>query len=37
VPVSALYPHGRLTAAKVREFLSLSAAALGERSAHGAI
>ena len=37
VPVSALYPHGRLTAAKVREFLSLSAAALGERSARGAI
>jgi Rne/Rng family ribonuclease len=23
VPVSALYPHGRLTAAKVREFLAL--------------
>jgi DNA-binding transcriptional LysR family regulator len=33
VPVSALYPHGRLTAAKVREFLVLAAALLGERSA----
>lgn len=32
LPVSALYPHGRLTAAKVREFLALAAAALGERS-----
>lgn len=31
MPVSALYPHGRLTAAKVREFLALAAAALGER------
>lgn len=31
VPVSAVYPHGRLTAAKVREFLSLCAEALGER------
>jgi DNA-binding transcriptional LysR family regulator len=31
VPVSALYPHGRLTAAKVREFLALATAALGER------
>ncbi|MGH8668041.1 MAG: LysR family transcriptional regulator [Burkholderiales bacterium] len=37
VPVSALYPHGRLTAAKVREFLRLSSAALGERSGRGAI
>lgn len=37
VPVSAVYPHGRLTAAKVREFLSLAAEALGERSARGAI
>lgn len=32
VPVSALCPHGRLTAAKVREFLGLAAASLGERS-----
>jgi DNA-binding transcriptional LysR family regulator len=37
VPVSALYPHGRLTAAKVREFLALAAQRLGERSAAGAI
>lgn len=37
VPVSALYPHGRLTAAKVREFLALAAAALGERSTRPAI
>jgi DNA-binding transcriptional LysR family regulator len=37
VPVSALYPHGRLTAAKVREFLALAAASLGERSARAAI
>lgn len=29
VPVSALYPHGRLTAAKVREFLALASAAFG--------
>lgn len=28
VPVSAVYPHGRLTAAKVREFISLAAAHL---------
>jgi DNA-binding transcriptional LysR family regulator len=31
VPVSALYPHGRLAAAKVREFLAIAAAMLGER------
>ena len=37
VPVSALHPHGRLTAAKVREFLALAAAALGERSTRPAI
>ncbi|HEX6322063.1 MAG TPA: LysR substrate-binding domain-containing protein [Burkholderiales bacterium] len=37
VPVSALHPHGRLTAAKVREFLALAAAALGERYARPAI
>lgn len=37
VPVSALYPHGRLTAARVREFLALAAASLGERSARPAI
>lgn len=29
VPVSAVYPHGRLTAAKVREFLALAAGRLG--------
>ena len=28
LPVSAVYPHGRLTAAKVREFISLAAAHL---------
>jgi DNA-binding transcriptional LysR family regulator len=28
LPVSALYPHGRLTAAKVREFIALAAARL---------
>lgn len=37
VPVSALYPHGLLTPAKVREFLALAAAALGERSRATAI
>jgi DNA-binding transcriptional LysR family regulator len=37
VPVSALYPHGRLTAARVREFLALAAASLGERSTRPAI
>lgn len=37
VPVSAVYPHGRLIAAKVREFLSLCAEALRERSARAAI
>ena len=37
VPVSALHPHGRLTAAKVRDFLALAAAALGERSTRPAI
>lgn len=37
VPVSAVYPHARLTAAKVREFLILATAALGERSGRPAI
>jgi DNA-binding transcriptional LysR family regulator len=37
MPVSALYPHGRLTAAKVREFLALAAGALGERSRRAVI
>ncbi|HEX7250223.1 MAG TPA: LysR family transcriptional regulator [Burkholderiales bacterium] len=33
LPVSALHPHGRLVAAKVREFVALAAALLGERPA----
>ena len=37
VPVSALYPHGRFTAAKVREFVALAARSLGERSGAAAI
>ena len=37
IPVSVLYPHGRLTAARVREFLALAAASLGERSERPAI
>lgn len=37
LPVSALYPHGRLAAAKVREFLALATASLGERSPPGRV
>jgi DNA-binding transcriptional LysR family regulator len=33
LPVSALYPHGRLTAAKVREFIALAAARLKQARA----